>query len=522
MAQTSNLETIATLNTVPFKTAMKDVVSYTKNATENLNKTFEATKKIFTGLIVGRELVSIFKESYESLERLADSSKKLNISAASFQFLEFAAKRSGTEISEIEPVLQRLNLSLSRIGKNKEAGDALRLLGLNLKDLQNMPIDQSFFKIIGVLKELPNAARIDLGTQLFGKGFSKLAELSTQDIKKLKEAFQGLGGAVDISGDKLEGLKDKADDLAIVWERFKRIIATSFGGGMSDVLNGLIDVLGRVQRAIQTTSALARIAFPEGAFKLPGGSANSNGNLPFNTTTQMTAEDLGRAVLSPAFRRKSQGLPDLGQDASAQSIASKALLNYQGITNAAQGAIGTLKLLGNGFDYLTKAANHAANNLKEFRVQDFKDALGLGVADGKDYLNTILPPLEQYQSKDFNMLAKELRDQFATGTGAVDESSIGKLLANLGAIAETSYAYLRPGETNTGIMAAYTQLKNLREVYKNTGNDIPQQNIGVTLTYDQNGIIKAIVDSNTFSGIVVNTVASTAAREAQSTVASGG
>lgn len=518
VAKTSELVTDAVLRTTQFKASMRDLATYTQNYTDNLSKGFEKLQKVIAGGLVAKQTLSFLTDAFNSVDDLVDASRRLGVSAESFQFLEFAAKRSGTSIEELESSFQKFNLNLARLGSNKEAVATLQSLGLSVAALQGMASDDAAFTFLNALKDLPSSVQRDIGTQFFGKNFFRMLELANSDLTKFKQAFADFGGPLQITGKNFDELGDKVDDLSGSWVKFKRSLVVDYSGAITVALdqttNSLAAATKYVERVIAAYGALSKGQ----AFATP-----ASEKLPFQAATQMTPEDAGRFVLmknTEAWKENNTAV--LSSTEISKEASKKAMLNYTGITAAVNAAVGNIKVLGNGFDFLIKATTEAAKGLKALKFGDFKAALGLTAGDGEQYLQDVLPALTQYRSRDFDYFAKELRD--ALQGGLTDESVIGKFMANLGAIAETSWQNLKPGETNSGILAAYDLLKKTRDSYntRKVDDTAAKPMVTVKLEYDQEGIIKAVIGSNTFESVAGNVVGNVAAKEALATQSNSG
>ncbi len=163
---------------------------------------------------------------------------------------------------------------------------------------------------------------------------------------------------------------------------------------------------------------------------------------------------------------------------------------------------------------LADASSVASGALRELSKLNLDDALGVAPQNGQTYLNNILGPIKQISDPYFTKIAADLQDQRNRGldTSTVQFQSGLAMLRNI-----ADRTIVGPGESKSGMVNAAKLLTELTAKIKPD-----QKPIIIELKYDQNGIIKAFVNSADAKVAMGNTIAAYAALEAHSTVASGG
>lgn len=463
----STLNTDITANNEQFKKTVNDTKKVAKSLNEQLYKDLKA-------LGIGATITKVFKDGYEGLDRMTASAEKLGISAQSFQFLEYAAKRSDISIDSLEMSLRKLRLSLSKAAPKN---DPLAALGLSRSDLQSMNIDSAFEKVIGALQKIDQAQQIDLGTKLFGKNFQDLMELAHGDLSQLKKEFDAVGGAIDVSG--YAALDKQVDDLTQSYLQLSRQFFLTFGPPVFATINAF-------------SSAMKGISVVSNGI---GEGATATRNL---VAGQYNPNDMMFGLNDPVFMRQRRNAvaPPLATNSSAGASAAAAGTSILKLADAATVATAAFKNLG------------AKLNLKDF--------LGLTPQSGQDYLSSILTPITQVQDEYFTKAANNIRDYVASGA---DLQGV-KVQSSLAFARSIANSYNNPGEglTNSGMMNAITELTNL----VNKAEPKMNKDVTIKLDYDQNGIIKAVIGSDQFGNISGQIVRSITSKEAASTIATGG
>lgn len=495
MAQTSELKTIITAENKQFLQSIGQASLAAKEFGTGVAASFSKLKGFGTLLAAGAGS-ALISNGLNSIDKLAASADKLGISAESFQFLEFAAKRADMEVGDLELSMRKLNLSISR-SNTTEFANAFKRLGLDADKLKSMKIDQAFYSVISALQKLSKSDQIDIGTKLFGKNFQNMSELTQSNINKLLETFKKAGGAVNIEG--FEKIDEKIDVISTKWTRFKRNFTLNFVGPTLDYFDKLADKIDRMESP--RTLAKAQNA---------GGSALDNTFNRAFASNSFKGPDLPSNILGPLGTLTDKLIKFVdpygsGASDTAGNAASKVSKQLVDMGHSADIAASALKGVGQG-DASTK----------------LKKLLGIDQSSGEDYLKGVLPDLKQVSDPYFNSLLKDFQNNISSGTGNGTGAGGFSSLNNeaiLSSLKQRVDEILpNEGESKSGMINA---VNALTETYRKAQSTQPQK-VVVEIKADKDGILKAVAYSQTVQTILNNTVKALTSSEAQATTASGG
>jgi hypothetical protein len=447
-----------------------------------------------------------FKDGYESLDRLTASAERLGISSEGFQFLEFAAKRSDVEIGNLESSIKRLKLTIAQASRG-DAGqkDALKSLGLDLSKIDTQEIENTVKEIFTKLRALSATNEdIGIGTIIFGKNYQSIRQLVLSDLDEFSRKFKELGGAVDTSG--FDEIDRRVNELGTKFEQAKRRAILIFGDPALKAANIFFDLIDR--RTAEMTDNFERIANLSGGLD---GAINAGLNTPsriinslapqpgeLNLGSPITPDDFGKM----AFQKLSLSIEKFavnsagssGVVASGANKAAQALTAFEGRTSAVSGAFDILK--------------------QKVESTNFDKMLGIGNENGQDYINSVLGNVEQVRDPRFDDLLKDLQLNRLEGRG-FGRNNDETILRHLSEIANRTT--VGSGQSKSGMIQAVELLKQQLKAAT------PQpQKVVIELKYEKDGIIKAFIGSSQFATVAGNVVMDLAAKEAQSTIASGG
>lgn len=153
---------------------------------------------------IGAALTVATGKALDFGSEIVDTAGKLGITTDALQELRFAASQAGVSTQSLDASLEFLNRNASQAaGKNKQAADAFRRLGVDFKDANGeiKQTDQLFTEVIGRLGELSSVAeRTDISRQLLGRGGNELGKLAREGadgIEVLRAEARALGLVID-------------------------------------------------------------------------------------------------------------------------------------------------------------------------------------------------------------------------------------------------------------------------------------------------------------------------------------
>ena len=181
------------------------------------------------GAAVGGGLLAITAHTVQQGKELDIWRKKIGTSAEELGRLELAGKSLNIESDNTREAIKTLreNLGeLDRIGTGP-ALESLKSLGLELSDINNLPIEKQIGVLSDALKGVSSdSKRLSIAIELMGEDGAALIPLlskGSQEINRMGDAAQATGGVmtdemVDSTielNKKLEGLKARAGGVAI-------------------------------------------------------------------------------------------------------------------------------------------------------------------------------------------------------------------------------------------------------------------------------------------------------------------
>ena len=242
-----------------------------------LDNAIGRVKQSFKGLgstlksIVGSPLTAIFgalsfaravsevKKLTDALNTIGKGASRLSVTTAEFQELEYAAKRSGAEMSNIETAFKTMSGKVFE-AKNgmASAKQEIAALGLSLADLEGKSRLEQFKLISQALSEIKDPGdRAALAVKMFGKaGEDLLPMIGT--INQLGGEFRELGATIEDSA--VKAAEKLQDELLNLGTQLKAIVA---GSGLIEWLAGVAEGINEVQKA--------RVKLEKGEVKALGG-----------------------------------------------------------------------------------------------------------------------------------------------------------------------------------------------------------------------------------------------------------
>lgn len=324
----------------------------------------------------GASLTAIAGRAIEMGDSLNKAAVKAGITGKSMSELAYVAKKSDIDIATLSTSIKKMQVALSDAGTGaKVPNEALRALGISIKDLQGLSADRQFEVLADRISKLKDPSdRARAATDLFGKSGADLlpafedgakgirqareeaqklgASFSDDVIKKLAEAddaiknvkgsFEGLSVAITakaapslsyfleelsslISGAEIPRLKVLNEEIRVLKESLKpENIDTPFAslgafGGAPDVDAGFYSAEERVKKLEELQRRVRALTAPgRGArFSTPDTS-------PGFAATSDTFEDVGKAAAGFAddFTRAAEQVSKESADLVAEQIGT--------------------------------------------------------------------------------------------------------------------------------------------------------------------------------------------------------
>ena len=216
-------------------------------------------------------LVAITKAGFTSIDALAKTAVKLNISTEALAGFRLSAKFAGVEVKVLEKTLQQLNVGIADADRGMgEAMDALLDLGLDPTKLVLLKLEDQFRAVVDAWGGVEARRKIDIAFGLFGARGTALINILNEGKKGLEEtADQAERFGRAISGTDAAGV-ERANDAM---ERIGQILA-GIGDQLAKDIAPLVEHLATVIiEGVNVVKSLQTVArFGLGVGKIAGAS----------------------------------------------------------------------------------------------------------------------------------------------------------------------------------------------------------------------------------------------------------
>jgi hypothetical protein len=186
-------------------------------------------------------MIALAKSSLGEVRNMQKDAKRMGVTTGGLDIMQLAAKKSNTDMGSVESALFRLRKSLYDLsrpedlgkveGKTAGAKNAFRELGITARQLKDMTLDETFFKIADAIEKIPSAAgRANIEMAIFGKGGAAIDAMLRQ-IAKRRE----MTGAKPYSPEARFGLGAAAEEGQTIRGILGRRIKEWFGSAIADV-----------------------------------------------------------------------------------------------------------------------------------------------------------------------------------------------------------------------------------------------------------------------------------------------
>jgi hypothetical protein len=184
--------------------------------------------------IVAAAAGMVVNSALEAGGQLFALTKKARISAEALSALHYAADQLESSAVAVDSGLLKMNRTLgeSLLG-SKGSAAAFGQLGLNIKTLSEMPVEERFLAVVDALHGIGDESkRASIAQSIFGRGYEELLpliEAGTAAIVQQGQAAADLGAIM--GGETAKGLNDAGDALKSAgtqWRAFKNEAVAAF------------------------------------------------------------------------------------------------------------------------------------------------------------------------------------------------------------------------------------------------------------------------------------------------------
>lgn len=317
------------------------------------------------GALLGTAFIALNVHTAETIDRLNDMAKALDVSVEKMSLLQYASGRAGTGIEEIVQALKAVSgRAQSALAGDKDAKSLFSLLGVDPSGKSSLSLIEGV--ATGLDKMTDRTQKLAIAQDLLGRSGFKVVEL----FKDNAQQFRELSGDAILYGAVVDkNLAGVAENLADAWGNFKAGIVSV----KNEILRGSGPDITRFLNSIG--ESLARNRFTIGAFA--GAFVNS-------------LEEVGKILAEGGLGKSASGVASLFGD-TVKSI----------FVNVTPASIRSAWELGR----VIGAA------IVDGFVTESKRSLALQLTEtGQSFLFAVLPDTTRKQISGLAELAKEWKD----------------------------------------------------------------------------------------------------------------
>lgn len=250
--------------TKQLKSAENKVARFTKQSNRNLSKTSKAfgglakSAAAFLPALGAAAIISKVKSVVSEMDEIGKTADRIGITTDALQLLRATAESAGVAQSALDTSIEKLGKGLAEATMGLgTAKDALKVLGLNAKDLIALGLDGAMAKIADEVNQLPSAMeKTAIATQLFGRSGAPMLNLlreGSAGMAQMQKDARALGVVID------EDLIRSAEDAQTQLDLMSRVI----NANLSSALINLAPLLINTAAGLASVSASAGDIFAQ-------------------------------------------------------------------------------------------------------------------------------------------------------------------------------------------------------------------------------------------------------------------
>ena len=162
----------------------------------------------------GASAIALTKMSMSAIDNLSKTASKIGVTTEALVGLQHAAELTGVSTDTMNMALQRLTRRVSEAAEGTgEAVGALRELGLDAREMENLPLDEQMNRIADAMLDVESQSdKVRLAMKLFdseGVALVNTMKNGSAGLKEFAKETQALGLAVsEVDAAKIEAAND--------------------------------------------------------------------------------------------------------------------------------------------------------------------------------------------------------------------------------------------------------------------------------------------------------------------------
>lgn len=264
--------------TAKFTAELKQVNSRLKKTEDSFSSLGKAAKLAF-GAFSGAAILGFAKSAADAADELGKTADKLGLSTTALKSFQIAAGEAGVGLEQANKLLLE---SQKRLGEaatgTGEAAKYIKLLGLNVEDLQRLSPDELFSTYADSINSLSTRSeQLAAANALMGRSaqeafaFIQAGSPALEDAAKFTERFGLALSRVEIK--QIEQANDTIARIGTVSEAAGQRIAAGLAPALEFFANEILDATGNTKDLQTTIEQFGSVAIV--AFEIVGNAARS-------------------------------------------------------------------------------------------------------------------------------------------------------------------------------------------------------------------------------------------------------
>jgi hypothetical protein len=246
MAKVGSLVVELALSQAKFTSDLGKVVASVDHAAKRVQASLRGAVGGFVsglaGILSVRSFVRIIEGSIDAADKLNDLSQATGLSVETLGGLQFAAKKTGSDLDSLAKGFSRLNIELGAAkAGNANAIQTFNALGLSMRELQTISLEDVIFKVADRFEEWEtNSNKAVIGNRLFKKSYQDLIPFFNQGSAEIRENIEYVrryGAITTEVAQKADAFKDTIEKVNLLNQAFATTIATNLVPSMDALAN---------------------------------------------------------------------------------------------------------------------------------------------------------------------------------------------------------------------------------------------------------------------------------------------